>query len=153
MCFSSPGKSCWQSPGPAADRPPWPPWFPSRRCTPSPTPASRSCPSEPPRGPRRGSCLHAGAAAGGRTRATVRNRDGDRAQSPTSCPPGDGGSGSVCVSGPTHRLLEAHRRNIASHRRVLLVAAAQSVFVELTLGDGLLESRTPHLVHVDRTHP
>lgn len=51
-----------------------------------------------------------------------------------------------------HHLLEAHGRNVAPHRRVLLVAAAQSIFVELTLGDGLLKSRTPHLIHVDGTH-
>lgn len=52
----------------------------------------------------------------------------------------------------THRLLEAHSGDVASHSRVLLVAATQSVFVEVTFSDGLLKSRTLHLVHVHWTH-
>lgn len=58
----------------------------------------------------------------------------------------------LCVSERNHHLLEAHGRNVAAHRRVLLVAAAQRLFVELALGDGLLESRAAHLIHVDRAH-
>lgn len=65
--WPSPEKRCWRSPGPAADTRPWPPWFPSPRCTPSPTPESRSAPSEPPHGPRRGCALRSDAAAGRKT--------------------------------------------------------------------------------------
>lgn len=57
-----PGKHCWQSPGPAVCRPPWPPWFPSLHCTPSPTPKSRFSPPAPPRGPQRGYARHSDAA-------------------------------------------------------------------------------------------
>lgn len=59
-----PGKRCWQSPGPAVCRPPWPPWFPSPHYTPSPTPESHSSPSAPPPGPHRGYGLRSGAAVG-----------------------------------------------------------------------------------------
>lgn len=49
-----PGKHCWRSPAPAVYRPPWPPWFPSLRCTLSPTPESRFSLPAPPHGPQRG---------------------------------------------------------------------------------------------------
>lgn len=49
-----PGKRDWRSPAPAVCTPPPPPWFPSCRCTPSPTPESRSSPPGPPHDPRTG---------------------------------------------------------------------------------------------------
>lgn len=62
MAGFSPGRRCWQTPGPAAGRPPWPPQCPSSRHTPSPIRGTRSSPPAPPLGPRRGSGPRSGAA-------------------------------------------------------------------------------------------
>lgn len=59
-----PGKHCWQSPDPAVYRQPWPPWFASPRCTPSPTPESHFSPPAPPHGLHTGYDLHSDAAVG-----------------------------------------------------------------------------------------
>lgn len=53
-----PGRRGWRSPVPAVCTPPWPPWFPSCRCTPCPTPESRSSLPALPRGPRRSYARH-----------------------------------------------------------------------------------------------
>lgn len=62
MAGFSPGRRCWQTPGPAAGRPPWPPQCPSSRHTLSPIRGTRSSPPAPPPGPRRGSGPRSGAA-------------------------------------------------------------------------------------------
>lgn len=53
----------------------------------------------------------------------------------------------------TDSIVETHVRNVALHRCVLLVAAAQSVAVEAALDQRLFKARTLHLVHVDRPNP
>ena len=58
----SPGRHCWQTPGLAAGRRPWPPQCPSSRRTPCPTRGTRSSPPAPPLGPRRGFGPRSGAA-------------------------------------------------------------------------------------------
>lgn len=52
-----------------------------------------------------------------------------------------------------HSVVEAHVRNVTLHGCIFLVAAAQSVAVEVALGQRLFKARTPHLVHVDRPDP
>lgn len=62
---------------------------------------------------------------------------------------------SLCYCGicfQTHPLLEAHGGDVTPDGRVLLVAATERLFVEEALGDGLLESRAHHFIHMHRAH-
>lgn len=52
-----------------------------------------------------------------------------------------------------HSTVETHIRNVALHSCILLVAATQSVAVEVALGQRLFKARTAHLVHVNGPNP
>lgn len=80
----SPGRRCWQTPGPAAGRPPWPPRCPSSRHTLSPTRGTRSSPPAPPLGPHRGFGPRSGAAVE-RKEGKIATR-GRQVDAPLYCP-------------------------------------------------------------------
>ena len=52
----------------------------------------------------------------------------------------------------THPLLEAHCWDVTPHGCILLMAAAQRLFVEEALCDGLLKARALNLIHMDWAH-
>lgn len=134
---SLPGKRGWQTPVPAVCTPPWPPWFPSCRCTRCPTPESHSSLPGPPLGPHKGY---------GR-RLTEAESKGEPINSTSSVL-----NVFVVVCGrqrEAYPSVEAHFRNITPYGSIFLVAAAQRVAVEAALSQRPLKSRAFHLIHVD----
>lgn len=134
-----PGKRGWQSPSQAVCTLPWPPWSPSCHCTLCPTPESHSSLPGPPHGPHRDCGRHLTGA-----------KDRERQMSP---PVLHTPLFVYTMERGTHSILEAHGRNVTPDCCVFLMAAAQSVTVEVALSQGLFKPRALHLVHMDRPDP
>ena len=138
--WALPGKRGWQTPSQAVCTPPWPPWSPSCHCTLYPTPESRSSLPEPPHDPHRDYARH-----------LTEAEDRDRQMCPLRLY-----KSLMFLSTMrrgTHPLVKAHSRNVTPDCCIFLVAAAQVLTVEVTLGQWLFKPGALHLIHVDRPDP